>query len=56
MKPTTKKQTNSQDTTLVSVWVPRDLERALKAEAKRRDLTKSQLIREALRQQTKQPA
>lgn len=45
----TSSQTNSTDTALISVWVPRELIRQLDTAAKSQDLDRSKLIRKALR-------
>lgn len=42
-------KTNSANTTLLSVWVSHELAETLKKEAAKRDLTKSQLIRRAIK-------
>lgn len=56
-KHRTKTKTNSPETALISVWVPAEVARQLEATAKASDLTKSQLIRKALRKELeKQPA
>ena len=54
MKP--PKKTNKEDTILVAVWLPKELAAKLKAEAKARDLTKSQIIRKAIKTEIRQPA
>jgi predicted transcriptional regulator len=55
MKKPTKK-TNSPTTRLVSVWLPAEIARELDKTAKARDLTKSQIIRRAIKNEIKQPA
>ena len=42
--------TNSPETALISVWVPKSLIRELDAAAKSQDLDRSKVIRKALRQ------
>lgn len=49
-------QTNSQETALISVWVPKSLIRELDAAAKNQDLDRSKVIRKALRQSLSRPA
>jgi len=52
----TKAKTNSPSTRLVSVWLPAEIARELDQTAKARDLTKSQIIRKAIKNEIKQPA
>jgi hypothetical protein len=50
-------KTNNPATTLITVWVPADVAKLLEQQARENDLTKSQLIRKALREKlTKQSA
>lgn len=56
MKQPKRNKTNSPDTTMIAVWVPKELARKLDAEAKAQDLDRSKLIRRALRQSLRQPA
>jgi predicted transcriptional regulator len=51
-----KAKTNSSSTRLVSVWLPAEVAAALDQTAKARDLTKSQIIRRAIKDAIKQPA
>lgn len=55
MKPPIKR-TNNESTTLLSVWLPKDLARELGLAAKRKDLTKSQVVRKAIKLHIKQTA
>jgi predicted transcriptional regulator len=55
MKPE-KKRSNSPRMKLIGVWVPDEVAKALDQTAKARDLTKSQIIRKAIKNEIKQPA
>lgn len=51
MKPPRKKnRTNAADTKLLAVWVSNDLAAAVREAALRHDLTKSQIIRRAIKE------
>ena len=52
----TKSKTNSPTTRLISVWLPAEIARELDQTAKARDLTKSQIIRRAIKNEIKKPA
>ena len=49
------KRTNGPGMTLVAVWIPNELVRAMDAAAKRDDLDRSKLLRKALRETLRQP-
>ena len=52
----TKKRSNSPRMKLIGVWVPDEVAQQLEKTAKARDLTKSQIIRKAIKNEIKQPA
>jgi predicted transcriptional regulator len=51
-----KKRSNSPRMKLIGVWVTDDVAKALAQTAKASDLTKSQIIRRAIKDAIKQPA
>jgi metal-responsive CopG/Arc/MetJ family transcriptional regulator len=49
-------RSNSPQMKLIGVWVPDEVAKELAKAAKARDLTKSQIIRKAIKNEIKQPA
>jgi predicted transcriptional regulator len=51
-----QKRSNAPRMTMIGVWVPAEVAKELADAAKARDLTKSQIIRRAIKNEIKQPA
>ena len=54
-RPPNSQPTNSSETALISVWVPKSLIQELDSLAKRLDLDRSKVVRKALRQTIARP-